>query len=322
MYRKIALIMASAAFMTGFAFAQQSPKTPIKTAKPAKASTSNSAKTAAPAEKKTEEVPATDAKLPDQATVLAFYNRMFGFQPNLNFKVADIRWSQVPGVAEVTALASTPEGQQVAKLYVMPDGKHAINGEMIPFGADPYSDNRQLLQKAFGPTRGSATPSVTIVEFGDLECPACKAAQPIVDRLLSNEPNARLIFQSFPLAELHPWAMEAASYLDCIYRTSNQDANTFIEAIYTNQGEITKENAIDKLKQYAQQAGADPAKIATCAASLDTRERIEKSIDLGRKVKVTGTPTLFVNGRPISNVGGVPYDTLKALVDFEATQKQ
>lgn len=321
MHRKTALIMASVALMAGFALAQQSSKAPAKTTKPANSVTSNSAKTA-PAEKKTEEVPAIDAKLPDQATVLAFYNRMFGFQPNLNFKVADIRWSQVPGVAEVTALASTPEGQQVAKLYVMADGKHAISGEMIPFGADPYADNRQFLQKAFGPTRGSATPSVTIVEFGDLECPACKAAQPIVDRLLSDEPSARLIFQSFPLAGLHPWAMEAASYLDCVYRGNNQDANTFIESVYAHQGEITKENATNMLKQYAQQSGADPAKLATCVASLDTRERIEKSIDLGRELKVTGTPTLFVNGRPISNVSGVPYDTLKALVDFEATQKQ
>lgn len=318
MQKKIAVMIASAVLMAGSALAQQPAKTAVKS--PVKPSTTAATKSTAP-EKTTEEVPATDAKLPDSATVLSFYNRMFGFQPNLNFKVADIRWSDVPGIAEVTAIANTPEGQQVAKLYVTADGKHAISGEMIPFGADPYADNRAKLKQAFGPTRGSATPEVTIVEFADLECPACKAAQPIVDRLLNDEPNARLIFQSFPLAQLHPWAMEAASYLDCIYRTDNQDAVTFLQTIYEHQGEITKENATDKLKEYAQQAKTDPAKVAACAATPATRERIQKGIDLGHELQVTGTPTLFINGRPVGNVGGIPYDTLKSLVEFEATQK-
>lgn len=318
MLKKIAAIVAGATLIAGFSLAQQPSKAAAKSS--TKPAATAATKTSTP-EKKTEEVPATDAKLPDEATVLAFYNRMFGFQPNLNFKVADIRWSEVPGIAEVTAIASTPEGQQVAKLYVTSDGKHAINGEMIPFGADPYADNRAKLKQAFGPTRGSATPEITIVEFADLECPACKAAQPTITRLLGDVPNARLIFQSFPLAQLHPWAMEAASYLDCIYRTDNQAAVTFLDAIYDHQGEITKENATDKLKQYAQQAKADPAKIAACADTPATRERIQKGIDLGRALQVTGTPTLFVNGRPVSNVGGIPYDTLKALVEFEATQK-
>jgi protein-disulfide isomerase len=142
-----------------------------------------------------------------------------------------------------------------------------------------------------------------------------------MDRLLNDEPNVRLIFQSFPLSQLHPWAMEAASYLDCIYRTDNQDAITFLQTIYEHQGEITKENATEKLKQYAEQAKADPAKVSACAASLETRERIEKGIDLGRSLQITGTPTLFINGRPINNVGGIPYDTLKSLVEFEAAQK-
>ncbi|HEU5403553.1 MAG TPA: DsbA family protein [Terriglobales bacterium] len=316
MQKRIAVILASACLLSGIALAQQPTKTSGRlTTKPGTAAKSGAT------EKKTEEIPATDAKLPDQATVLAFYNRMFGFQPNLNFKVADIRWSDVPGVAEVTALANTPEGQQVAKLFVMPDGKHAISGELIPFGADPYADNRQKLKQAFGPTRGSATPEVTIVEFADLECPACKAAQPTVNRLLNDEPNARLIFQSFPLAQLHPWAMEAASYLDCIYRSNNQAAVTFLETIYDHQGEITKENATDKLKEYTQEAKADATKVSACAATPATRERIEKGIDLGHALQVTGTPTLFVNGRPIGNVGGIPYETLKALVEFEATQK-
>jgi protein-disulfide isomerase len=317
MLKKIATILAGAALLSGMALAQQ----PAKTGATKKAA----AQTLKPAdtkpETKTEAVPATDAKLPDEQTVLGFYNRMFGFQQNLNFKVADIRWSEVPGIAEVTAIASTPEGQQISKLFVTADGKHAISGEMVPFGKDPYADNREKLKQAFGPVRGSATPDVTLVEFADLECPACKAAQPTIDKLMSEVPNARLIFQSFPLTQLHPWAMEAASYLDCIDRTDNPAALTFMEAVFSHQGEITKENATEKFKSYAQMAKMDPTKTGACAANPATQARVAKGLELGKELKVTGTPTLFVNGRPINNLGGMPYDVLKSLVEFEATQK-
>jgi protein-disulfide isomerase len=315
MYMKIVVVMSAALVGTAL-FAQQATKAP------AKATVSKTAtKPVAKPEPKTETAPATEAKLPDNDTVLAFYNRMFGFQPNLSFKIAEIHWSNVPGIAEVTAIASTPEGQQIAKLYVTPDGKHAISGDLIPFGRDPFADNREKLKSAFGPVRGSATPEITLVEFADLQCPACKAAQPTIDKLLQDEPKARLIFQSFPLEQLHPWARQAASYLDCLYRNDNQAAVTFMEAVFTHQSEISKENAAEKLNNYVQMAKADPAKISACAAAPATQERVQKSIDMAKELQVTGTPTLFVNGRPIGNLGGLPYETLKALVEFEASQK-
>ncbi len=315
--QKIFAVSMTAVLLATITMAQQPTK--AAAAKPATAKTTKPAPK--PAEPKTEAVPATEAKLPDNDTVLAFYNRMFGFQPNLSFKVADIRWSEIPGIAEVTAIASTPEGQQIAKLYVSPDGKHAISGDLIPFGRDPYADNREKLKSAFGPVRGSATPDITLVEFADLECPACKAAQPTIDKLMSEEPKVRLIFQSYPLEQLHPWARQAASYLDCLSRNDNQSALTFMEAVFTHQGDITKENATEKLNNYVQMSKADPAKISTCANAPGTTERVQKSIDMAKDLKVTGTPTLFVNGRPINNLGGLPYETLKALVEFEAAQK-
>jgi len=60
--------------------------------------------------------------------------------------------------------------------------------------------------------------------------------------------------------------------------------------------------------------------MATCAAKPETRARIEKSVALGQEVGVTGTPTVYVNGRRIGNVVGVPEDVLKGLVDFAAKQ--
>ena len=315
--QKVTVIVA-VVLLAGSALAQTAGQ---PTAKPKPKTTSAAAKSPAPAaSEKAAPASNTDAKLPDEATVLAFYNRMFGFQENLNFKVAEIKWSPVPGIAEVTAVVNTPQGQQVSKLYITPDGKHAISGDLIPFGRDPYAENRETLQQAFGPTRGSTTPELTLVEFADLECPACKAAQPLMDKLMASEPNMKLVFQSFPLEQLHPWARKAASYLDCLYRTSNESGLTFMDAVFTHQADITPENATDKLNNYITMAKGDPAKVSACAAAPETQARIQKSIDMGKQLSITGTPTLFVNGRPVGGLANIPFETLKALVDFEAKQ--
>jgi protein-disulfide isomerase len=174
-----------------------------------------------------------------------------------------------------------------------------------------------------------------IVEFADLECPSCKEAQPLMETLRTDFPQARFVFQSFPLPQLHPWAVRAASYLDCISRENQDQAFAFIEAVYTHQkdieavvrktgadGKTTIDDAAvtERMRHYAEMAGADPAKMQTCAESPSTSERITRSELLATSLTVTGTPTLFVNGRRIGNPGAAQYDALKAVVEFEATQ--
>jgi protein-disulfide isomerase len=70
----------------------------------------------------------------------------------------------------------------------------------------------------------------------------------------------------------------------------------------------------------ANDAGVKGADIAGCAGTPVTKARVDASIALGKSVNVTGTPTLFINGRTIGNVSQVPADTLKALVEFAAKQ--
>ncbi len=307
----VAVVVCAGSMM----MAQQVPAK--KSAGAAKAATNKTAAT------KTEEAkPAASAKaaLPSEATVNAFLKRMFGYDQNLVFRVASIKEAESTDLAEATVVVNTPQGQQVTKFYITADGQHAVIGDLIPFGADPFAKDREELKAAFGPVKGAKDAPVTIVEFGDLQCPACKAAQPTIEKLMASAPNAKLIFQNFPLVQIHPWAMKGAEYLDCIQRTNNDASWTFIQAVYTHQGEINEQNVTDKLNNYARMAGADPAAVATCAASAETKARIDKSLELGKAVEITGTPTLFINGRKVGNLGGIPPEALKAIVDFEAEQ--
>jgi len=259
--------------------------------------------------------------LPSEETVNAFLQQMFGYNPAVSWKVADIRPSEMQGLAEVVVVISASQGQQAMKFYVTPDGKHAFSGDIMPFGPHPFAEDRAELEKGIsGPSRGPASAPVTLVEFSDLQCPHCKEAQPVLDKLLGDEPNVRLVFQNFPLGQIHDWANKAAAYADCVGHSSNDEFWKFIHDVYEGQSSIVAADADEKLTAFADQAGAKGSDIAVCAAKPETTARVERSIALGRVVKITGTPTIFINGRKIENLSSIPYDTLKQLVEFAAKE--
>jgi protein-disulfide isomerase len=238
----------------------------------------------------------------------------------LSWKISSIKPSSVAGLAEVNVVVASPQGQQLSRLYVSSDGEHAVVGDIIPFGARPFDPAKKALEKGIsGPERGPKSAPVTIVEFGDLQCPACKAAQPGIEALIAAEPNARFVFQNFPL-EMHNWAGKGAAYADCVGRASNDAFWKFIAKTYETQTDITAENADEKLTAVAEGVGLKGADIAACAAKPETKARIDASLELGKAVDVTGTPSLFINGRKVSNVTNIPADTLKGLVEFAAKE--
>jgi len=278
--------------------------------KPAKAGATHSSEATAQAK---------DAHLPSEETVNAFLRETFGYNPALTWKITSIKPTQAEGLTEVTVAITTSHGLQSNQFYVTSDGKHAIAGEIIPFGSRPFDAARVKLEReGNGFSRGPADAPVTIFEFSDLQCPHCKEAQPMVDKLMSEEKNVKLVFQNFPLVANHDWAEKGAAYADCIGRNSSDAAWKFIQGVYDAQSDITASNADDKLKAIATAAGANSAATAECAAKPATLGRVEHSVELGNSVGVTGTPTLFINGRSISNMGTVPYDVLKQLVEFAA----
>ncbi len=306
-------------FLSGMALAQTQPALQTRpTAKPAAA-------------------PALTTVLPSEDTVNSFLFQMFGYDSTVTWKVADIRPSDVPGLAEVLVVITNPQGSNSSKLLVSADGKHAITGDILPFGAKPFEDARVKLEKGVtGPSKGPANAPVTIVEFSDMQCPHCQKAAAGIEQLLAQEPEARFVFQNFPLP-MHNWAEKAADYVDCVGRasmaassagatsgstsgaTSNDAVWKFIQKTFDEQANLTLANSDEKLKAIATASGANGDEIAACAAKPDTKARVEASIALGKSVEVTATPMLFINGRNVP--GGAPVDLLKKIADFQASQK-
>ncbi len=260
----------------------------------------------------------SQGSLPSEATFNAFLKRMFGWNQDLTWKVVDIKPSEAAGLSEATVIFNTPKGQQATRIYVTSDQKHAFTGELVPFGADPFAETREQLKSVNGPSEGPKDAAITIVEFGDLECPACKAAQPNITKLMQEEPKVRLVFANFPLSQIHKWSLTAAKYLDCMGRANNDAAWKFIATVYEHQSEVNEQNVDQMLKGYVKDAGGDPDAIAACVAKPDTTKRVMDSVALGEKLSITSTPTFFINGRKIVGFSSnVPYDAVKSMVDFE-----
>jgi protein-disulfide isomerase len=253
--------------------------------------------------------------LPTTAEVDAYMKRSFGYDPGVSWQIYEVREAPVPGLAEI--IVAVNKGQPY-HLYYSPSTQIAFVGQTIPFGPNPYASTRAKLQGAFGPSKGGANPPIQIVEFSDLECPHCKASQPVFEKLQGDFPQVRFVFQQFPLpASLHPWALKAAQYADCAGQMNKDAFWKYVDAIFENQGGIALATADDKLKELATANGYDAQKISTCAASQETEARIKKSQDLGATLDVNETPTVFVNGRRVSGLANIPYDNLKQLVQFE-----
>lgn len=273
--------------------------------------------------------PPTDPKnftatSPTAPEVDSFLKQLWGYDPNRVWQVAKIETTPAPNVSRVTILVGeqgvshTPAS---TVFFVTPDGKHAIAGpDVITFGANPFAAiQTQLEQQANGPHRGSASRKLMLVEFADLQCPHCKEAAKSMDQLAQDFPTARIVFENFPLTNVHPAAEKAAEYGVCVAQQKGNAAFfKYVQAVYDNQAALAT-TPDQVLNDAATKAGAVPATVATCASAPAAKAAVDASVKLGTDIGVNQTPMLYVNGRSIP-VAGLPYNTLKQIVSFSAQE--
>jgi protein-disulfide isomerase len=133
---------------------------------------------------------------------------------------------------------------------------------------------------------------VTVVEYGDFECPTCKQAAPAVKLLLERFENQVLFaYRHFPQEAVHPHALRAAEAAECAGSQGHFWA--MHDLLFANQGHLDQKH----LFGYAAQLGLDAARFT---AEMDDEvylQRIREHLDGGRQSHVRATPGFFVNGR-------------------------
>ena len=118
-------------------------------------------------------------------------------------------------------------------------------------------------------------------------------------------PKARIVFQNYPLAQIHP-ASDDRGYLTacaCNKLGGSTAFFQFAQAVFDGQeGLASPDGATLTLNSAVTKAGLDPAKVAACAATPDVSAQVQASVKLAQTLNINQTPTLMVNGRPVPSV--------------------
>ncbi|MBI4839161.1 MAG: thioredoxin domain-containing protein [Nitrospirae bacterium] len=162
------------------------------------------------------------------------------------------------------------------------------------------------------PVKGDKHAPVIIAEFSDFQCPYCAQLQSTIKEVLKAYPKeVKLVFKQYPLS-FHPQARNASKA-----SLAAEEQGKFWEMhdlIFENFSKLSE----DKFKEFAGKIGLNMEKFIADYASSKYDIQIQQDITLGNNVGVTGTPTLFINGKRMQ---GRSVDDFKATIDGELKRK-
>lgn len=211
-----------------------------------------------------------------------------------------------PGFARARTAAAFPALARVAY-----PGPHAAPPSDEAAAAKPRPERYKIAIHADDPSKGPTDALVTIVEFADFECPYCAVVAPVVERVRADRPeDVRVVFKHMPLRN-HRFALVAAAISLC---AADQDAFWPIhDALFAH--DWRQGLSPESFAAMAQGAKIDAEKVGACLEQGGHRDTLLRHMDDAHHAEVQGTPTLFVNGRPVR--GAADESTLGDLVDAE-----
>jgi protein-disulfide isomerase len=156
------------------------------------------------------------------------------------------------------------------------------------------SEEETEFSPAVGPddhASGNADARITLVEYGDYQCPYCGMAYPIVKELQRELGDSlRLVFRNMPLANVHPHAEAAAEAAEAVAEQGHfWEMHDLLYENQTNLGDVA-------LARYAVQAGADEGAFTAALAGGAPRKRVQGDLEGALRSGANGTPTFFING--------------------------
>jgi protein-disulfide isomerase len=138
---------------------------------------------------------------------------------------------------------------------------------------------------------GASNSAVTVVEYGDFECPNCKQAAPVVKHLLARfAGRIRLVYRHFPLEEVHPHALRAALAAEAA--GAQRKFWQMHDLLFENQSHLKE----DHLRRYAQLLELDMARYDADVIDEVYLQRVREHTESGEQSGVRATPTFFING--------------------------
>jgi protein-disulfide isomerase len=186
-------------------------------------------------------------------------------------------------------------------------GNGGGRAEARPQRPDPGERHEVSLDGA--PVRGPEDAKVTIVEFGDFQCPFCTRVNTTLQQIRKEYPDdVKLVFKHLPL-RIHPQAPGAHAAAEAAHRQGR--FWEMHDKIFANQSDLAPETFV----AYAQQIGLDVEAFQKDVASADVKKRVDADTQEAQKLGVSGTPAFFINGKYLA--GAQPLEAFKQRIDEE-----
>ena len=191
----------------------------------------------------------------------------------------------------------------------------ARHGELPP--PPPEASREALAEKLVRPdshVTGNPQAAVTVVEFGDFECPVCARAEETAREVRSKYANQiRFVFRQFPLIRIHPFAERAAEASECAAEQGKFWEG--VEKIYAQQSDLSE----DGLKRDGAELGLDQARFNQCLDGGSMAARVRQDVADGKALGVDRTPTFFIGQKRI--MGALPAQEFSQLLDRELASR-
>lgn len=191
---------------------------------------------------------------------------------------------------------------------------------MLAVFPSPASAQPRFIGIDDDPQLGKADAKVTIIEFGDYQCPLCRAfwreTLPRIKKEYVETGRVRIVFRDFPIQDIHPEATVTAMAAECA-----EDQGKFWEfhdKVFREQdrrGRDVVRYKVADVKRWATDVGLEAAAFNECLDSERHKAEVQKDYKDGADIGMNGTPVFFINGRAL--VGAHPFATFQKIIEEE-----
>jgi protein-disulfide isomerase len=230
--------------------------------------------------------------------------------PDTQIKFFEKKESPIPGFYSVKLYVVLPDKEMPAVLYVDKAGEKVFLGNLFIKGQNvtmkeagapiPKKIDMGTLDTQKSPFIGNKTAKVTIVEFSNFQCPYCMDSWQKLQRLMEKHPKEiKYIFKHFPF-QPEGKTFELSEMAAAAQEISNDAFWVVHDFLFTQEGQslaqLEKEAIKLKIEQLLKGSGYDIKIFQTALETRTARKRVEDDMALGRKIRVSATPTKIING--------------------------
>lgn len=224
--------------------------------------------------------------------------RLLNLPASVELKFREVGRSPVPDF-HLLLFDLVAEGyRRPLQLYVSRDARIVFYDRPYEL-ADPFRAVREQIRLDAAPARGPAHAPVTIVEYSDFTCGFCRRFVDTVQGPMFERygDKVRFVHKNFPLAGLRAWSEDAALAAACGFRQSNDSFWALHPRLFRETPRLRQGYPV--YVELAREAGLNLPTFRRCLEKREAKADVDRDIQEGERLGVTGTPTFFINGRSI-----------------------